>query len=78
MPRSSIKSYMVDCYYPDQNCFDGFRKEAFHVKALSDDGAISEAKLHAPFRNGPHHFHVRISMRKGSVIVYKSEDDPSA
>jgi hypothetical protein len=77
MPRSGggIHAYVVECFYPDSAGVDGFRKETFNIKAVSDEGAISEADIHAAPK-GPHHYHVRKPTRTSATgtIIYRSEN----
>lgn len=63
--------YMVDCFYQDGVSI--FRRESFHVKAPSDDVAISEAKHLAPTKK-PHHWQLRAVRRSGDTVICKSPE----
>jgi hypothetical protein len=73
MAGGSPIRYMVDCFFPDKDQFDGFRRESFTIKASSDFEAINVAKR-AAFGRKSHHFHVCAVARKSDVIVYRSEN----
>jgi hypothetical protein len=64
-------AYVIDCFY--QDCDRKFRRESFHISAVTDDEALAEALFFGPARN-PHHWQLRVVSRQGDTVIYASSE----
>jgi hypothetical protein len=73
-----METYIAECFYGDMQSVGGVQKDSFHLRALTDEGAIEEAKIHAPFKRRDaklRYFRVRRLVGKTGKIIYTSPEE---
>jgi hypothetical protein len=72
MPRYPRFHYMMDRHFLDHTKAEQVRRDSAAIKAMSDDQAISQAKMFGPL-NDPIWFEVRKVGKNGEQVIYNSK-----